>query len=68
MANETPQSALPHNGGVWPPPAIRYCIRVIALGASAGATGAAYSGHLFFAGTLSLIASALILADVIAGK
>jgi hypothetical protein len=68
MANETPQGVLPHNGGVWPPPGIRYLARVGAFGFSAGAAGAAFSGHPGAAGILALIAAALQLTDVIGGK
>lgn len=68
MANETPQGALPHNGGVWPPPAIRYLVRALAFGFSAGAAGAAFSGHVAAAGTLAVIAAGLQLTDIIGGK
>jgi hypothetical protein len=59
----------PHNGGgIWPPPMMRYFLRVTAFGLSVGATGAAFSGSLVLAGILAAIAAALQLADIIGGK
>ncbi|HEV3459144.1 MAG TPA: hypothetical protein VHG32_21535 [Thermoanaerobaculia bacterium] len=71
MSNETPSittATPPHNGGVWPPPMIRYVVRVIAFGLSVGAAGAAFSGQIALAGTLAAIAAALQLTDIIGGK
>jgi hypothetical protein len=64
MSNGTP----PHNGGVWPPPRIRYFVRVSAFALSAGAAGAAFSGHPALAGILAAMAAALQLTEIIGGK
>ena len=59
----------PHNGGGgWPPPRLRYATRVGAFALSAGAAAAAFSGNAVQAGTLAVIAAALLLADIIGGK
>ena len=59
----------PHNGGgIWPPPAMRYLVRVTGFGLSTGAAVAAFRGHLGLAGTLAAMSAALQLTDVIGGK
>jgi hypothetical protein len=65
----TTTDGTPHNGGgIWPPPMIRYVVRVTAFGLTVGAAGAAFTGQPALAGTLAAISAALQLTDIIGGR
>lgn len=63
MSNGTP----PHNGGVWPPPRLRYVLRVMSTAFTAGAACAALTGRNEIAGILAVMATIIQMIDVIGG-